>query len=517
MDAKLAERKRFDPKGVVRDIPPDEVGDDRYTSTRNMVFIDERAERIAGVARVFEPPLFQPKFLVQTEKGGVLFWIYASDANVAVFDGVTHTDLTPAGGIIAAIVDGEWTGGKLNGLPFINNSADEPYFWDESLGSNFEPLPDWPAGVTCNAMRSFKYHLFALGITDATGPLQDHYMWSDAADEGEIPQSWTPLPTTEAGDDNLSETRGPIIDALVLRNSLIIYKDTSTYQVDYVAGNSVFANRLLFAEVGILAHNCVAEVSGVHYVFTSGDLIVHDGHNARSIANETVRSVIFGQMDPQTYVTSFVTWDPINRSVWFCFPVVGSRFPNFAVVYQIDTQVFGLRVLHNSSPYVESGLINIAADEEKETWDEDTAAWETDGTLWNETTFSGAIERLLQCDYLNSHLFAVDIGNTNDGELVDAQLNKDSMSLGDIGIIKTVFRVWPRVVGFGEFIQIRLGSQFSVSDDIKWGPYKDFRLGDEKLDYIMTGRFISIEFSGTTEQQWGIQSFELEFNQGGAF
>ncbi len=517
MDGTVAQRKRFDPKGVVRDIPADELGDDRYTVVENMVFVDERAERIAGVTPVFGSTLFKPKFLVQTEKGGTLFWIYASDANIAVYDGVSHTDLTPVAPIVPAIVDGEWTGGMLNGLPFLNNTVDEPWFWDESLGSKFEPLPDWPSGTTCRSMRAFKFHLFALGITDALGPLEDKYMWSDAADEGEIPQSWTPLPTTEAGDDLLSETRGPILDALVLRNSLIIYKDTSIYQVDYVAGNAVFANRLLFAEMGILAPNCVAEVSGKHYVFTGGDLVRHDGHNVESIANETVRRAIFDQIDPVTYPTSFVQWDPFNRSVWFCFPTVGSRFPNFAAVYQVDTEVFGLRLLFNSSPAVESGLINVTVAEVTPEWDADNNAWDTDATLWNEVQFSGAIERLLQCDFDNSLLYAVDVGNTNDGELITGLLRKESIDFDEPGLIKTTSRIWPRVVGFGDSIQIRLGSQFAATEDILWGEYVDYVLGDQKLDYIISGRFISIEFRGTLEQQWGIQSFEFEYNLAGSF
>ena len=512
----MSQRINYKPSGINTDVAPGEAGDEVYTFAQNVVFHDANAERIGGLDEVFATPLFPPKFLIVTERGNDLFWVYASEENIGVWDGFDHTDLTPAGGITPNAVDDEWTGGSLNGLPVLNNQSNEPLFWTEDENDNFEILPGWPPNQRCNALRPFKFHLFAIGIQDGVDFVGDKIAWSSAADEGAVPATWEPLPTNEAGDDLLSETLGPCIDGLVLRGSLLIYKANSTYQVDYIGGNAVFSTRLLFKASGILGRNCAVEVDGVHYVFTAGDLIRHDGHTIQSLSDGRIRSEVFKQIDPEFYANSFVAWDPVQRSVWFCFPSNGNRFPNIAAVYSLDEDAWGLRLLHNTTPYATFGELNVGSEEMDETWEFDFQAWELDDTAWYEVLFNQAIRRLLQCDYVNTKLYAVDVGLSNDGELIEGYLQKFTMDLGDPSVVKTVSRIRPRVSGIAE-IQIRLGSQDSPTDDISWGEYKPFPFEAEKLDYLITGRFISVEFFGDSAQPWGVYSFEIEFNLSGAW
>ena len=70
----------------------------------------------------------------------------------------------------------------------------------------------------------------------------------------------------------------------------------------YVGGNTVFTIDRLFSEHGILAPRCFAEFGdGMHFVVTHGDVIVHDGNTARSIANDIVRNHIFDEIDSVYY------------------------------------------------------------------------------------------------------------------------------------------------------------------------------------------------------------------------
>ena len=507
-------RKRFNPAGVVFDVPPEEVPDDVYNTADNIIFRDGVAARVAGVANIFDGILFQPKFLIQTESGEDLYWIYCSDENIGAVLISTHTDLTPAGGITGSGIDNEWTGGLLNGVPFVNNLANDPLFWDENPANNFEVLPGWPANTKCDSMAAFKYHLFALGVTesgDSFGGMR--IFWSGSAVEGQIPTEWIPSPTNEAGDDTLSETRGPIIGAMVLRDSLIIYKRFSCYIVDYIAGNLIFSNRLLFAEVGMMAHNCAVEVFGEHYVFATGDIYTHDGHTVTTIADEIVRKKIFQEIDNQTFVNSYVVWDPLQKAVLFCYPQTGNVFPNIAAVYKIPEGSWSFRFIHRTAPNMISGIVNEPNDDE---WDDDDQAWIDDATVWNQAQYTNAVERVVQCNYDESKLYAMDIGNTNDLELVEGTLQKLTMDLDDNSQVKTVSTIWPRTQGDGA-ISVRLGTQEHPQENILWGPYEVFEIGSQKVDYFATGRYISIEFKGENQPHWSVSGFELQYENVGAW
>lgn len=508
--------KTYKPLGIAVDIDPAELDDDQWSRGQNIIFGSEKGSRVQGLQRVFDPPLFQPKHLLQTggsQESAEYLNIYMSDANIGVVSQGTHTDITPVAGILASNQDNEWTSGKLNGIPFMNNGEGDPLFWDEVLLNPAQTLPDWPTGFKCRSMRAFKYHLFALGVIDGIDVLNDLYMWSDAANPGAIPQSWTAGPTTEAGDDTLSETKGDILDAVPLRDSLIIYKDTSCYIVNYVAGNSVFANRLLFSQIGLLARNCCVEVYGEHYCFTPGDLIKHDGHTVTSIADNLIRDFIFLDIDPENFGNAYVVWDPQNKAVWFCWPRSGERFPGAAAIYDIVSGKWGVRILHREASHCATLIIDEA---ETGIWDDDNQAWDEDATAWNEVQFSEAVEKVMQANYIDTRLYAVDVGNTFDGELIESALAKHTMSLDDEGAIKTVNRIWPRITGQGN-IEVRLGRQEHPDEAIEWGEYKPFIVGQDKVDYFMTGRYISLEYRSVEQQQWHTTGFRLEYEIRGKF
>ena len=505
-------RKRFQPLGVITDIPDEEIPDDKYTGAKNIRFDNLRAERIDGYTEVYATPLFPPKFTFQSVELGDIYWNYMGENQLAAVSVSTHTDLTPPG-FVGSTVDGEWTGGLLNGLPVANNGANPPVWWDENPLNNYATLPDWPVGQTCVSLRPFKNHLFALGTRTGGDVFGSRYAWSDGADEGAIPQSWTPLPTTEAGDDQLSETRGAIIDGMVLRDQFIIYKRTSCYAVDYVAGNNVFSNRLLFAEVGLLARNCVAEVYGEHYIITAGDIVKHDGFKVTSIANDTIRKIIFDQIDPETYNTSFVTWNPFTQAVWFCFPSTGARFPNVALTYSTVENVWGIRDLDEESPCVRYGFID---EPEFRAYDEQTETYDESSQRYNQSLYSQAIERCVQLDYARTKMYAIDVGNTFDGRMVQGELRKWTMDLGDNTTVKTVSQIWPRAQGEAD-VEVRLGSQPHPREGVAWGPWVSFTIGEEKVDYFMTGRYISIEFQSSAQQTWQISGFDLEYQARGSW
>ena len=509
-------RERFSPYGVVTDIPPEEINEDEdvWHEATNIVFGRGSSRRVNGLTRIYDTtPLFQPLHLLPAGLFPDTFKVYGGDLGVGVVkNGLTHHDITPLG-FANSGPQNTYTGGKLNGLPFLNRRFNNPWYWVEDELVAMVELPDWPANTTCKAMRSFKFHLFALGMVVNGVEFNDKYQWSTGADEGDVPQSWTAGPTTEAGSDLLAETTGDIVDAAVMRDSLIIYKDTSCYIVTYVAGNNVFANRLLFGQVGALGRNCVAEVYGEHYVFGPGEIFRHDGHTVTPLADQVVRDRIFLNIDPGNFANSFVVYDPRSQTVLFCYPQIGSIHPDICAIYHIADGAWGFRSMFGESPFMLTGTID---EPETADYDSQTETYDQVARRYNETLYSGAIERLTQLDYANSRFYAVGVGNTFDGTLIGGLLRKESLDLGDPSLIKTVTAIWPRLDGLGD-VSIRLGSQEHPEQGIDWGPFEDFGPGDEKIDSCMTGRYISVEIIGGSQQQWNVAGFDLVFHTRGGF
>ncbi len=198
-------------KGIAADIETWEVGPDYYTKALNVMFRDGFPDRYFGQAEVFATPLHQPVYLQSVVNQSGAYFVYASDNNVSVVTGSTHSDISWLGQS-ASDFNNAWTGGLINNIVFLNNGIDVPHYWDGVVGNPMIPLPGWPAGTVCKAIRAFRFYLFAFDITGPGGALSNQLLWSDSAEPGTVPQSWAPAIDNDAGFVELSATQGPIID-----------------------------------------------------------------------------------------------------------------------------------------------------------------------------------------------------------------------------------------------------------------------------------------------------------------
>src|SRR5690606_17349427 len=148
------------------------------------------------------------------------------------------------------------------------------------VGTPFAELPDWPEGTTCKSIVAFRQFLNALDIDGPGGHFEKQVKWSNAAEPGAVPDSWTPAADNLAGDAILSDTPGPVLCAVPLRGSLLVYKRSGTYAMDFVADlDQVFVVRTLFSSSGALTRHAVADLNGQHFVVTDGDIILTNGTN----------------------------------------------------------------------------------------------------------------------------------------------------------------------------------------------------------------------------------------------
>lgn len=506
----------FEFTGVNKDLPPNRLPDDLYSDVVNMEAWDVGMRTSLGSERAFGTALFEPEYLVYVKEGGQFFWLYASSGGLGVTDGLNHFDISPAAPITSTWI-ANWTFGDLNGLPVFNNAIDAPFYWPGQTAAPALPLPDWPVGQTVQAMRAYNYNLIGMDVRNG-GNFTNQLVWSNSADPGVIPDSWTPLPENDAGDNTLADQPGALVDGQQFRDSFMLFKEHSTYLMNFIGGNSVFAFRKLFTTSGILTQNCAAEYLGNVAVLTDGDLILTDGQQAQSLIDKKMRTFLFNQIDTDNFRAAFmVSYHALNQ-IWCCFPEVGADECTLALVFDATDGRFGIRELTPSTSHIARGQVGSVTGVIN--WDDDSEAWDLDITAWTTNLFNPTEDALLQADRTGTLLIAINEGSTYDGTPIRSRVERTGLDLGAIDKIKLVKSVVPRITGTpGTKIQVRVGAARDDSNIVLWQPPSEYTIGDQqKIDVFTTGRFIAISFESELDQSpWVVQGVLFEFDLQGRF
>ena len=525
------------PTSVIQDIPPAEVGPEFWTDLRNFYMRVGYAQRMSGVSQFFADWTDPAVNVINVREQTSNFWVVMGNSTVQVIDQAgTVTDITPAV-YTPTIEPFEATSTPINGFPVQNFIQSPPTFWDKNVGNICQPLPGWPASTTARSIRSFKQFLIAMNMVESSVEFGDKLRWSNAAEPGTVPTEWTASATNEAGDTTLSDTTGGIVDGLSLRGQFIIYKNHSTYLMNFVGGTFVFTFRKFLTTSGILANNCVAEAEGRHVVMTDGDVLVHDGQNVKSLLDKKLRRFLFLQIDPDNFSNSFVFNYRAAKEVWICFPTQGFEFCNLAVVWDYAHDLLSVRELPETWSHGQSGLVLSAT--QALDWDSQTDTWDSSSGSWNRAQFTGAFERVLTSVAVSTQdgfadplgdgnsrlLFVDDTSTSRDDSAVFGQITRESMDLGTPESLKYVRRVWPRVEGStGTTLKIRVGVQDDPTAGISWSAQQDFRINEDSfLNFDASGRFISVRLEddgapgAIPNALWRVHGFDLEYTFQGDF
>lgn len=497
-------------KGLVADTPTSEVGPEFYTSGQNVVFRQGFATRVAGSRQAYASLTADPVMHIRNvQLGGFNYWVTASDDAIYAVTSAAETNITPAGGLTAITDPYQWSSASLNGIPIFTNGENELLFWDGNTANDFETLTDWPATTSCKSVATFKYHVFALDIDGPGGHFESQVKWSDAAEPGTIPAEWTPSASNEAGDVELSDVPGPVMCAVPLGGSLMIYKRTAIYQCDYVGGNNKFEFRKAPVNIGALTRRSVCDVNGQHLVVTEGDIVLTDGVNIRSIGQDRMKRYLFDSID-QTYFTNlFVIFNRPKNEVWICFPEAGSQFCTQALVYDVAHDAFGIRDL-SSVAHAALGLVDD--DAPSQVWDDDSGFWNDDNESWNDAGFSAAID-----SFVVGFDQELEVHDTDDATATQAVVAKYDMTFEEPERVKFVRRLHIRAPsGFGTLL-VRVGSRMTPSDSITWSSEVSLSAPDQIVNVFAQGRYISVEARSTGTEVWTISGIDLEAELRGYF
>lgn len=502
---------RINLESIENDLPPIKLNSSVVTEGANMRYRDNALEAFDGYKKIYSTISFSPTYAFSVQRPTEHVWILAGPAKVVTISSSgTETDLTPVGGVTST-QDDNWVGGVLNGLPFFGCKLNNPVYWDGNTSNNVADLPGWPAGTSAACFRPYKNFIIALDVDDAGGSNPNMIKWSESADAGSVPGSWDETdPIKNAGEVLLGDQEGRLIDCLPLGGDNIVYKNNSTYIMQFIGGQFIFSFREIFHTSGILTQNCVVEVENKHVVLTKQDIIIHDGRTIQSIADNRVKKFIFEQMNTDKLHNSYVVHYPKNYEVWFCVPFGNATLPEMAVVWNYRHDKFGLRDLPGS-PHIARGIIEFTDDEL--VWSTDTENWNEDISIWNQQFAKGSPQELVMIS--GTELFQLNTGVTDDTVVIDGYVEKQSMVV-DPEAKNVIFlrSIIPFISAeIGTTVHISIGSQFFLTDNIEWRSPKPFVIGSQdRLDCMIKGRYISIKIRGSNDTIWRVEEVGLEYS-----
>ena len=337
--------------GVNKDLSQHELPVNVWTDASNVRFLDGSVSQVLGYKELYPTAAVIPYHVIPLNVLNVKTWLYAGANKVyTVGNGPVHINITRQTGSVDldyAATRNSWSSCLIGGIPVLNNGVDAPQQW--LLTGKMTALTAWPAATACAVVRTYKNSLVALNITKSGTNYPFMVKWSHPADPGTVPVSWDITDATrDAGEADLSDGYDKIVDGLVLRDSFMIYKESSIWRMDYIGGAFVYRFSKVLGASGALSKNCIVELDGQHFVLSSSDCLIHDGQTATSVLDKQTRRELFRQIDPDYSDRCFVFVNRLYNEVFVCYPLLGSQTCNRAMVWNLVDKTVSFRDIPNS-------------------------------------------------------------------------------------------------------------------------------------------------------------------------
>jgi len=508
--------------GVIKDLSKHELPLPAWTDANNFRFLDGYAQQFLGHGAAYGVPPIIPYHVLPVTAQGQRYWLYAGAAKIfaaSITGGAAvHTNLTRQTAGVDVDYTGtpnQWTSTLLSGIPIFNagNLVDPPQRWDLNIANRMQKLDNWPNNTFCKALRTFKNFLVALNVTKSGNNFPFMVKWSAPADPGAVPITWDETDATQdAGEQDLAESNGAIIDGLQLRDVFMIYKEDSVWRMSYTGGAFVFAFEKVLGVSGALNKNCIVEVDGFHFVLTGSDVIVHDGQNSTSILDKQARRALFQDFDVSAIDRAFVFKNPFLNEVFVCYPQAGNAIPNKALVWNYRDRTVSYRdipALHHANfGAVDSSLGDV--------WDSDGDPWNSDLTLWNGPDFTPNTTRVLMASDAQ-RLYLLDVSASFDGVKPNCVLERVGLSFDAPEKIKLVRGIRLRVTGgVGDNITVKIGSSDDPYVDPVYSATMTHTIGSTiACDCFVSGRYIAVRIESGSSYFARIDSFDLDIEVAG--
>ncbi len=399
-----------------------------------------------------------------------------------------------------------FSGGELNGIFIVNHPTDGLYYWP-GPGNRMRRFPQ---SYISESARIFKNYIVQLYRTVDGTRFPHSVSWSSAAEPGAIPSGFDAASTNDSGVVDLAETPGFIVDCLPLGDANIIYKSDARYSMTYIGGNDVFRFQRLPGNDGLLARECVCDTPIGHvFVTQNADVMIHQGGEARSIADGRISKWLRANLDFSYKSLSYICAVNEKSEVWFAFPllnepIASDHFPyNFVVWnWKSDTwSTFSFASGSTSYPirFARTGL-------------GPPGTFGTQSRLIAAAYFSGSGSpfKLMTLDENQA-------GEIN-GVAMTSTLERTGLHFDDRDQFKTLHRSRWNIDGTaGKTATISHGSSKTADGTVTYATGVTYTIGT--TDYVdaraTSGRFCAIKLVTTSDAAFSVRSSDLDVTTGG--
>ena len=498
--------------GLNLDVEPNDLAISpavEWSGGGNVRFNDGYTEKFLGHSAVNGTPSVTPYGVFFTNNAA-RYEVYTGLTKIYAVTGSTHTDITRALGDYTGTSSDKWNGSTLAGTLILNNGVDDPQFWAGVLATPCAKLTNWPANTKAKIIRTLDNFIIALNITESGTNYPSMVRWSTPADPGSLPASWDyTLATNDSGrvEGVLSSTPDKIVDGLALGNTFMIYKENSTYSMQYVGGTDIFRFASVSKTSGALGIDCAASFPGGHAVLADGDIVLNQGGATQSIIDRRMRRWLFNNIDSDNRQRSFTVPNLRRNEVWFCFPQLGQTWPDKALIWNYKDNTWGVRDIPNLT-HANAGVIAAAS---SDTWDSRTEVWDDADGIWAVDEYSQATPRVMMASS-DGGLFLADISRSFNGSPMTSYIERTGLDFGAPESRKLCKGVRPRFdAAEGTVIRVYVGAQSDLDGAITWSPAVNFTVGTSlKADLFVSGRYLAVKFESVAQGAWRLKSFDMD-------
>jgi len=380
-----------------------------------------------------------------------------------------------------------------------------------------------PAFVTVytKSMRAFRSFLIALNIKRAGVSYPRVVKWSTEAGIQGVPSSWNETTSTvDAGEYELADSKGDILDGLQLRDTFMIYKEDATYSMSFVGTPFIFSFRQLSPTIGAIAKNCVAEFDGGHAIFGKGNFYINDGQRLKPILPQKLKEYVFTTIDGAQINKCFVAADYGRTEILFCFTADGAptNQPNKAIVWNYITNTFCIRDLPDVA---HMGYGNVGNPTTATTWAATTTLWDTIEGPWT-MSYDLQDKVLLFADPVNTKLYRDRSGNQEGTTNMVSYVERTGLSMDEQGrpdqtSVKHITSIWPKMsTNSTNRVFVYLGTQMSTQDGVTWGDPVEFEPNSmSKVSVRGTGKLYAVKFQSSADMEWELDGYTIEVKNAG--
>ena len=410
--------------------------------------------------------------------------------------------------------DDRITGGVLNGVLLLNRPVDGLFYWGGDVTKRLRPVPGY--GNIADVARPFKNFIVFLGSTVSGIKNPHNVAWSKSADPGAIPSEFTASVTNDAGDVDLAETAGMMVDCLPWGNINIIYTQDARYAMQYIGGNDVFEFSRLPGNDGLIARNCVVNTPKGQVFMSNCDIRIHSGGDSVSIADGRVKNWIFSAIDATNIARSFLCVNPQKTEVWVVFPSYGKADCDTVAAWNWNSDAWGIRTIPNATCGT-TGLISSTVG--NGTYSAATGLYSDCILKYSDNEFSQNESRMLIATSAPK-IGLVETGTTDFGVVTSWMLERQGLALDDPESIKVLSASRPQFGALpGTTVSIYHGSGMTADADPVYSAPATFIVGTTNWanSYAQGGRYLSIKMTSSDLPPVMLRSFDIDFVKQGRF